>query len=85
MEFSNGSIAESWYVTVSEMGLSNSDFGNKTDSAPPVETLNTILPSSIENTQKVRKNRFPHTELKIVKEIWHKHSKKVEFIMEELC
>jgi len=83
MEFSNGSIAESWYVTVSEMGLvSNSDFGNKTDSAPPVETLNTILSSSIENTQKVRKNCFPHAELKIVKEIWHKHCKKVESVAE---
>ena len=82
MEFSNGSIAESWYVTVSEMGLSNSDFGNKTDSAPPVETLNTILPGSIENTQKVRKNCFPHAELKIVKEIWYKHCKKVESVAE---
>jgi hypothetical protein len=57
----------------------------KTDGAPPVETLNTILPGSIENTQKVRKNRFSHTELEIVKEIWHKHSKKVESIVEELC
>lgn len=44
--------------------------------APPVQLLNRVTTSRIKDTEKVRENRLPHSQLKLVKEI--RYIKRIE-------